>query len=86
MLFRSNPNCSTIIMLVPIYPIHQVVKIKRIVSATYQAASGAGAKAMQELEDQSREIMDGKPATKKAFPHQIAFNLFSHNSRTDETG
>lgn len=82
----ANPNCSTIIMLVPLFPLHKVAKIKRIVSATYQAASGAGAKAMQELETQSREILEGKKATREVFPHQIAFNLFSHNSAIAEGG
>lgn len=82
----ANPNCSTIIMLVPIFPLHQAGRIKRIVVATYQSASGAGAKAMAELESQSREILEGKAPTKKAFPHQIAFNLFSHNSAIKEEG
>ncbi|NIA07281.1 MAG: aspartate-semialdehyde dehydrogenase [Actinobacteria bacterium] len=76
----ANPNCSTIIMVVPIWPIHKVNPIKRIVVSTYQAASGAGAKAMQELLEQSRDVLDDKPVRKEAFPHQIAFNLFSHNS------
>jgi aspartate-semialdehyde dehydrogenase len=82
----ANPNCSTIIMLVPLWPLHRSGKIRRIVAATYQAASGAGAKAMQELEDQTREILAGRKPTKKVFPHQIAFNLFSHNSAIKEDG
>lgn len=82
----ANPNCSTIIMAVPIFPLHRAATIRRAVVATYQAASGAGAKAMQELEDQSREVLAGKPATKKVFPHQIAFNLFSHNSAVKDGG
>ena len=82
----ANPNCSTIIMVVPIWPIHQVNPIKRIVVSTYQAASGAGAKAMQELLDQARDVLAGKPARKEAFPHQIAFNLFSHNSSIGPDG
>ena len=82
----ANPNCSTIIMLVPLGPLHKAAGIKRIVAATYQAASGAGAKAMQELEDQSRGILAGKKARPKVFPHQIAFNLFSHNSAIQEDG
>lgn len=82
----ANPNCSTIIMLVPLAPIHRAAKIKRIISATYQAASGAGAKAMQELETQSKEFLEGRPLTKAVFPHQIAFNLFSHNSKIMEDG
>ncbi|OIO38668.1 MAG: aspartate-semialdehyde dehydrogenase [Candidatus Omnitrophica bacterium CG1_02_46_14] len=82
----ANPNCSTIIMLVPIFPIHQKNRIKRILVSTYQAASGAGAKAMRELEDQSRDVLAGLPAKKIVFPHQIAFNLFSHNSTIKEDG
>lgn len=82
----ANPNCSTIIMLVPIFPIHKINRIKRILVSTYQAASGAGAKAMKELEDQSREVLEGKKARKEIFPHQIAFNLFSHNSAVTENG
>ena len=82
----ANPNCSTIIMVVALWPIYQVSKIKRIVVSTYQAASGAGAPAMEELANQSREILDGKPVTKKIFPHQIAFNLFSHNTTIGENG
>ncbi len=82
----ANPNCSTIIMLVPIFPIHRSNRIKRIIVSTYQAASGAGAKAMQELEDQSRDVLAGRPAKKTVFPHQIAFNLFSHNSAIEDDG
>jgi aspartate-semialdehyde dehydrogenase len=82
----ANPNCSTIIMLMPLFPIHRLARIQRIVVATYQSASGAGARAMQELEQQTREILEGKKPTKKVFPHQIAFNLFSHNSPIQESG
>ena len=82
----ANPNCCTIIMLMPLWPIHKAYGIKRIIVSTYQSASGAGAKAMKELEDQAREVLAGKSATKKVFPHQIAFNLFSHNSAIKEGG
>ena len=82
----ANPNCCTIILLMPLWPIHKAFGIKRIVVSTYQSASGAGAKAMQELEDQAREVLSGKAATKKIFPHQIAFNLFSHNSAMQAGG
>ncbi len=82
----ANPNCSTIIMLVPIFPIHKINRIKRVLVSTYQAASGAGAKAMKELEDQSRDVLAGRPARKEIFPHQIAFNLFSHNSAIKDDG
>jgi aspartate-semialdehyde dehydrogenase len=76
----ANPNCSTIIGIVPVWPLHQVNPVKRMIVSTYQAASGAGAAAMAELESQSREILDGKNPTCNAFPYQIAFNCFSHNS------
>ena len=82
----ANPNCSTIIMVVPIHPIHKKYGIRRVIVSTYQAASGAGAKAMQELEDQSRDVLAGRAAKKDVFPHQIAFNLFSHNSAIKEDG
>ncbi len=82
----ANPNCSTIILVVPIYPIHQINRIRRVIVSTYQAASGAGAKAMRELELQSRDVLRGRAAKKEVFPHQIAFNLFSHNSAIKEDG
>lgn len=82
----ANPNCSTIIMAVPIHPIHAKYGIRRVIVSTYQAASGAGAKAMRELESQSRDVLAGRAAKKKVFPHQIAFNLFSHNSAIQEDG
>jgi aspartate-semialdehyde dehydrogenase len=82
----ANPNCSTIIMNVAVWPLHQTNKVKRAVIATYQAASGAGYQAMMELENQSRDILAGKPAQPKVLPHQVAFNVFSHNSAVGEDG
>jgi aspartate-semialdehyde dehydrogenase len=82
----ANPNCSTIILLMGIYPIYKLSKIKRVIVSTYQAVSGAGAKAMMELEQQSRDALDGKPVKKEVLPHQIAFNLFSHNTKIDDNG
>jgi aspartate-semialdehyde dehydrogenase len=76
----ANPNCSTIIGIVPVWPLHKANPVKRMVVSTYQAASGAGHSAMVELEEQTREILDGKEPTCKAFPYQIAFNIFSHNA------
>jgi aspartate-semialdehyde dehydrogenase len=76
----ANPNCSTIIGIVPVWPLHKANPVKRMVVSTYQAASGAGYSAMLELEQQTREILEGKQPTCKAFPYQIAFNIFSHNS------
>ncbi len=82
----ANPNCSTIIMLVPVYPIYKSNRVKRILVSTYQSASGAGAQAMKELEEQSRDVLAGRPPRKEIFPHQIAFNIFSHNSAIKEEG
>jgi aspartate-semialdehyde dehydrogenase len=82
----ANPNCSTIIGILPVWPIHKVNPVKRMVVSTYQAASGAGQAAMDELWNQSREILEGKPPTCKAFPYQIAFNCFCHNSALEANG
>jgi aspartate-semialdehyde dehydrogenase len=82
----ANPNCSTIIGIVPVWPLHKINPVKRMVVSTYQAASGAGFAAMKELEAQSREILEGKEPTCNAFPYQIAFNVFCHNSDIAENG
>ena len=82
----ANPNCSTIIMNMAVWPLHRVHPVRRIVVSTYQAASGAGRQAMLELERQTRDLLAGKPAAPKVFPHQIAFNLFSHNTTIGEDG
>jgi aspartate-semialdehyde dehydrogenase len=71
----ANPNCSTIIMVVALKPIHDLSPITRIHAATYQAASGAGAAAMQELQNQVREAIDNKTVTVDKFKYQLAFNL-----------
>ena len=82
----ANPNCSTIIMLMAVAPLRALGKIERIVVSTYQAASGAGAAAMQELEDQTGRALKGESLEPQIFPHPIAFNLFSHNTAIDDTG
>ena len=77
----ANPNCTTIIMSLPLKALHDVSPIKRVVVSSYQAASGAGAPAMAELYDQTREFLDGKRGdelTVSAFAHQIAFNCIPH--------
>lgn len=71
----ANPNCSTIQMVVVLKPIHDLLKIKRVVVSTYQAVSGAGAQAMLELKEQAKEVLEMKKVTPKKFPYQIAFNL-----------
>jgi len=82
----ANPNCSTIIGIVPVWPLHKANPVKRMVVSTYQAASGAGQAAMLELEQQAREILAGQKPTCKALPYQLAFNLFSHNSSLGPNG
>ncbi len=82
----ANPNCSTIIMLMAVAPIHAVFPVKRIVVSTYQSASGAGQSAMNELRDQTRNALDDRPIRPAAFKHPIAFNLFSHDSDVGDSG
>lgn len=74
----ANPNCSTIIMVVPVYPLHKAKGLKRLIVSTYQAVSGAGAQAMIEMEEQTKDVLAGGKAVSVVFPHQIAFNLFPH--------
>jgi len=82
----ANPNCSTIIANVPVWPLHKANPIKRMVVSTYQAVSGAGQAGMTELLDQTREILDGRKPTCKKFKYQIAFNIFSHDSAIGPNG
>ena len=74
----ANPNCSTIIMLVAVAPLHRAKKLKRLVAATYQATSGAVAKGMDELLVQTRQLLNNEPIEPKAFAHRIGFNLIPH--------
>ncbi|HXC54746.1 MAG TPA: aspartate-semialdehyde dehydrogenase [Rhizomicrobium sp.] len=83
----ANPNCSAITALVPLWPIHRRNRIRRMIISTYQAASGAGAAAMQELVDSTRAHLAGEPFQPRVLPHPYAFNVFSHNTAIDpETG
>ena len=82
----ANPNCSTIIALVPVTPLHRAATVVRMLVSTYQAASGAGYAGMVELEQQTRDVLAGKPAQLKIFKQQYAFNLFSHNSDMQPNG
>jgi len=79
----ANPNCAAITALVPLWPIHKANRIKRLIIATYQAASGAGAAAMRELEEATRAHLKGEKYQQKVLPHPYAFNLFSHNTAID---
>ncbi len=83
----ANPNCSTIIAITPLWPIQRMNPIERLIVATYQAASGAGAAAMEELRESTRAYLEGRAYRNQVLPHPYAFNLFSHNSKIDpETG
>ena len=82
----ANPNCSTIIMNVPVWPLHKVNKVKRIIASTYQAVSGAGAWGLYELEQQQRAFAAGSEIKREKFPHQIFNNVFSHNTTIAENG
>jgi len=74
----ANPNCTTAITLMALYPLHQAFHVKRIFASSYQAVSGTGAKAIEELERQVGQIVGGRPVTKEVYPHQIAFNVLPH--------
>lgn len=74
----ANPNCTTAITLMALYPLHQAFFCKRIFASSYQAVSGTGAKAILELERQVSQIVKGQPVTREVYPHQIAFNVLPH--------
>ena len=74
----ANPNCTTAITLMALYPLHQAFGVKRIFASSYQAVSGTGAKAIEELKRQVGEIVAGQPVTREVYPHQIAFNVLPH--------
>jgi aspartate-semialdehyde dehydrogenase len=79
----ANPNCCAIISITPLWPVHRTNRIARLMIATYQAASGAGAAAMEELRESTRAQLEGREYAPKVLPHPYAFNLFSHNTRID---
>ena len=74
----ANPNCSTIQLVVAINPLHQITRIKRLVISTYQAVSGTGREAIEELNHQIQQWLKGEEIKKEVYPHQIAFNLLPH--------
>ncbi|MFQ4138291.1 aspartate-semialdehyde dehydrogenase [Nodosilinea sp. PGN35] len=82
----ANPNCTTILMALAVWPLHQVQPVQRLVVATYQSASGAGARAMEEVKQQARAILAGEEPVAESFPYPLAFNLFPHNSPLGENG
>src|SRR3984957_17136707 len=71
----ANPNCTTAITLMALYPLHQAFGVKRVFASSYQAVSGTGAKAIEELKRQVDEVVHGQPVSKDVYPHQIAFNV-----------
>lgn len=79
----ANPNCSTIILLMALTPLRNAFGVERAIVSTYQAASGAGAKGMDELEAQTKADLAGEPLIQQVFPEPYAFNLFSHNTAID---
>lgn len=82
----ANPNCTTILMAMAVWPLHQVKPVQRLVAATYQSASGAGARAMEEMKEQAEAILQGKTPKTEVFPYPLAFNLFPHNTPINELG
>jgi aspartate-semialdehyde dehydrogenase len=79
----ANPNCAAIISITPLWPIHRQNPIRRLIVSTYQAASGAGAAAIQELRESTRAYLEDRPYAHTVLPHPYAFNLFSHNTKID---
>jgi aspartate-semialdehyde dehydrogenase len=74
----ANPNCTTAVTLMALYPLHQAFGVRRIFASSYQAVSGTGAKAIEELRRQVFQVVHGKPITREVYPHQIAFNVLPH--------
>jgi aspartate-semialdehyde dehydrogenase len=82
----ASPNCVATMLVMALNPLRRLAPLRRIVMSTYQAASGAGHAAMQELEQQTRDVLEGRAAVPRALPHPYAFNLFSHNSAIEAEG
>ena len=82
----ANPNCTTILLTVALAPLAARRPIRRVVISTYQSASGAGARAMEELRELSRTVLDGGEPVSSVLPHSLAFNLFLHNSPLEPSG
>ncbi len=82
----ANPNCTTILLCVAIQPLQAIQPIRRVVVSTYQSASGAGARAMEEVKQQAQAILNGETPTTESFPYPLAFNLFPHNTKLNDQG
>lgn len=74
----ANPNCTTAITLMALYPLHQAFEVTRVIASSYQAVSGSGAQAIEELKHQVKQIANGESVTPEVYPHQIAFNVLPH--------
>lgn len=81
----SSPNCAATVLLMPLAPLHRLFRVKRVVVSTYQAASGAGAHWVRELENETKAFLEGSPYT-RTLPYPYAFNLFPHQSSLDPSG
>jgi len=82
----ANPNCTTIVANVPVWPLHKANPVKRMIVSSYQAASGAGQTAMLEMIQQAKEVLEGKPVTCNKLKYQLAFNLYCHDSKIGANG
>ncbi len=82
----ANPNCTTIITLMALFPLHEQFGLKTVIASSYQAVSGSGQQGIAELESQVRSIVDGHPVEKKVYAHQIAFNLIPQIDAFTDTG
>jgi len=82
----ANPNCTTAVTLMALYPLHQKFRVKRIFASSYQAVSGAGARAIEELKSQVKAVAGGQAIQHEIFPHQIAFNVIPQVDSFLETG
>jgi len=82
----ANPNCTTAITLMALYPLHKAFGVKRLFASSYQAVSGTGAQAIVELEKQVKAIVENRPVEKEVYPHQIAFNVLPHVDSFLDTG
>ena len=82
----ANPNCTTAIALMALYPLHRKFRVTRMFAASYQAVSGAGALAMEELRQQSKAMISGRAIEREVFPHQIAFNVIPQVDSFQDSG
>ncbi len=82
----ANPNCTTIVTLMGLYPLHRKFGLRAVIASSYQAVSGSGARGIVELEAQTRALAEGRPIEKNVYPHQIAFNVLPHVDRFLDDG